>query len=132
MSLNWDISKVKNFEEMQETESGITDAVIWLTMAVGFGEITEDNVEEFAQRAALVQMVNGPWLVRGIYVTEEMIRRRIGLGTNVGNETWAQWSKRYFSKRELVELADRMVKRQRAESERIMAELDAKAEEVSA
>ena len=132
MSLNWNVQKVDNYEEMQETESGITDAVVWLTMAVGIGEITETNVEEFAQRTALVQMLNGPWLVRGIYVTEEMIRRRIGLYTNVSDETWAAWSKRYFGKRALVEVADRQIVKQAKESERIMADLDAKSEEVSA
>jgi hypothetical protein len=132
MSLNWDVSKVADYKKMQETESGITDAVIWLTMAVGLGEITEKNVEEFARRAALVQMLNGSWLVRGIYVTEDMIRRRIGLHTNVSDETWAAWSKRYLSKRDMVALADREIERQRAESERIMADLDAERKEVSA
>ena len=131
MSLNWDVSKVADYKEMQETESGITDAVIWLTMAVGLGEITEKNCEEFARRAALVQMLNGSWLIRGIYVTEDMIRRRIGLHTNVSDETWAAWSKRYLSKKDMVALADREIERQRAESERIMSELDAEREEVA-
>lgn len=125
MSLNWDISKVADYKEMQETESGITDAVIWLTMAVGLGEITEANCDEFIRRTALVQAVTGPFLSHGIYVTDEMIRRRIGLGTNVSDETFAKWSKRYLNDVEFL------VNRQRQESERIMAELDAEREEVA-
>lgn len=131
MSLNWDISKVENYKEMQETESGITDAVIWLTMAVGLGEISEENFEEFTRRAAIVQMLNGPWLVRGIYVTDEMIRRRIGLGTNVSDETWEEWAQRYFNEDSMIDFADRKIEQQRSESEHIMAELDAEREEVA-
>ena len=128
MALHWDVSKCENVDEMQDKESGITDAVVWLTMAVGLGEITEANCEEFCRRAALVQMLNGPWLIRGIYVTDEMIRRRIGLGTNVSNETWAQWSKRYLSKKDILALADREVERQREVSADIIAEREAERE----
>jgi hypothetical protein len=122
MSLNWDMSKVEDHRDLIDNEWGITQAVIWMTMAVGMQEITKDNVGEFCRRAALLQAVDGPWLVGGIYVTDEMIQKYVGLGTNVSNETWAKWAKRQLSD------VDRLIERQREESARLIAER----EEVSA
>ena len=120
MSLRWDLSKCENWQEMQDTESGITDAIIWMTIAVDLGEITEKNWKEFAERAAIVQALGGPYLMDGIYVTDEMIRRRIGLTTNVANASWSEWIKRWTKKGTMGDL----VARQREVSTKKIAELE--------
>lgn len=122
MGLHWDLSKVQDSEEITENEWGITETIIWMTMSVGLQGITEENVDEFCARAAILQALHSPWLSQGIYVTDEMIRRRVGLFTNVGNEKRAAWLKRQVDDRAI----QRLIRVQREESAEIIAGLDAK------
>jgi hypothetical protein len=122
MALHWDLSKVKNSEEITENEWGITEAIIWMTMSVSLQGITDENVGEFCARAALLQALHGPWLSQGIYVTDEMIRRRVGLFTNVSDEERAPWLERQVDDR----ATKRLINAQREESAEIIAALEAK------
>lgn len=89
MSLNWD---VRNCDESVKDEKNwsITEIIIFATMSVDMGEITEQNVDTFIARVRAIETVYGPSVVentkdglvhRGL--TEEEIRLRIGLKTNV-------------------------------------------------
>jgi hypothetical protein len=76
----------------------VTDALIWMTMAVGMGEITEKNADKFADRLLAYQALNGACL-RGpdgeVYITSEDVKNHIGLSTNVfPMETDAQFAKK--------------------------------------
>ncbi len=96
MSLNWDISKVKNADELYKTveEDGkrvsymgiLTESLIWATIPVGIGTITEKNAEKFFKRLRIVEAAGGNRLVhpdgRRHYITLEEVRRHIGLSTN--------------------------------------------------
>ena len=121
MGLHWDLTKIENHEEIQaDDEWGITETIIWMTMSVGLQGITEENVEEFVQRAAILQALSGPWMSHGIYVTDEMIRRRVGLFTNVSDEKRAAWIKRQTDK----QFTSGLINRQRVASAQKIAELE--------
>jgi hypothetical protein len=99
VALHWDTracdERIKN-----EKEWGITESLIFATMAVDMGSITEANVTEFAERLAAWQILNGS-ILRGwddenkkfvdLPVTMEMLQLRIGLKTNVATTTKTQF-----------------------------------------
>ena len=110
MSLDFDISEVKDYEEIkvchewadentteqQIRESWKTQAIVFLTMAIGMGSITESNHREFATRIIMWEDVNSSYLRLGgeaYRLTYQDIHRRIGLFTNVTEKTKAQFAK---------------------------------------
>ncbi len=105
MALNWNIEKVKNRKEIQTgSEASITDSLIWATMVVGFTSITEQNYHEFYKRLHLSELVKGTFLNKdgkSSYITEDDVKRRIGLSTNAGSfsrtEFMRRLSKNYFA-----------------------------------
>ena len=113
MSLNWDLGKVEDYKEIwphdrydedydsltkEQVQEGLkTEALIWLTMAIGMGSITEENVDEFTTRVMIWEKVRGNHLrldKEPYYLTPSDIERRIGLWTNASRETKAAWNKR--------------------------------------
>jgi hypothetical protein len=97
MALNWNIEKCKNFKGLTTEENwGLTDTLIWATMFTGISTITEANYKEFYARLNLVQRLNGPYTNKGgkpYYITVDDVQRRIGLTTNAGSMTRAQFIK---------------------------------------
>lgn len=97
MSLNWDLREVKDFEELRDSEGnldGVTHSLIFMTVGVGLGGITEKNWTEFYARLKLLERLDGPFLNRGeekVEFTPEMVKRRVGLKANVTDETRAKW-----------------------------------------
>ena len=123
MSLNWNVSKIadnnavcfRHFEEDGEPQRELkqtTELLIYTTMVVGFGRITENNYKEFYKRVALFERLRGAVRVKkgdsGKFVddpyTLEDIRQHIGLTTNVSEEKPAAWRKRIIEswERDLV------------------------------
>lgn len=106
MALNWNLSKCADHEElMTDATWRITDIMIWATMFVGIPEITESNYKEFYARLSLIERLNGTFLnLNGSprYITLEEVERRVGLSTNAGTITRAQFTKQkvgnYFNK----------------------------------
>ena len=109
MSLDWSIVECKNWEELKsDKEWPITDALIWATMSVDLGRITEKNVDEFFTRLRMVEKIHGFLLYKRdenkqqvSLLTYAAVRRRIGLNTNVVDK-----SKAYFNKRMVERLRD--------------------------
>lgn len=114
MGLYYDYTKIKDVDTLCWTEPDekgdrtvkpLTWTLTLLTMAVGMGDITEKNYGEFYARLHLLETLsgggyllerNGPddeW--RNRLFTLEDIRKHIGLHTNVGPETRAQFIKRH-------------------------------------
>ena len=89
MSLDFNIKNIKNYKTLcyqGDQLSPITNAIIWSTMGIGIGEITDKNHEEFYERMELQQKVYGPFLSAesGPFpITLDMVRDHIGLKTNV-------------------------------------------------
>ena len=111
MSLDWNTQKC-----VYEGSFAYTDTLIWSTMAVGMGRITEKNVEEFVRRILIYQEIFGPLLTgpiqedgtpykvededaplpegvtRGkISMTAEIIRQHEGMYTNVAEISKAKF-----------------------------------------
>lgn len=124
MALHWNVTKCADAEALtKKPEWGITEALIWMTMAVDLGDITEKNLDEWMVRLRVVEKTTGPILRDGngkdLKVTREMVERRIGLKTNVINKTRAFWAKK--TARMLFEDAEREVRREKAKKEEEVA-----------
>jgi hypothetical protein len=143
MSLNWDLSEVKNYEqtcfyEAREDDPNhgvtkgdrmlnpVTNALIWATMQVDLPGITEENAPEFFARLRFTELFDGPMLIRAVgedgkrpdrensYLTEGEVLAHVGLRCNVTKKSRVQWLRRWD--RELEQLASSYErKRERAE-----------------
>lgn len=85
MSLDWRFTDAERFAKLTDEEKSFNDTFIWGMMAVGLGEITEKNAEEWAWRYAYAVRLNGAfyYVDDKIYIpTVEQVRKRIGLSTN--------------------------------------------------
>ena len=104
MSLDWDVTKCKNSKALTSDEEWpVTQALIWLTMGTGIGNISKTNAPEFYARIHLLEQLDGTWLQsigeEGTKtdrpITPEDVCKRIGMKTNVfPMETRAKWLKR--------------------------------------
>ena len=99
MALHWNIGDIANFKELchinvRTNDEGeeicdinpVTDSLIWSTMAVGMGEITEDKYEEFYRRMVALAKIHGPMLRNedgSMAITLADVRAHIGLKCNV-------------------------------------------------
>jgi hypothetical protein len=109
MSLNWNLSKIKNHDELcwlkdpltgefkihpvthNKILNPLTDGIIWYTMVVGIGDLTENTVDEFYARMCFTDALHGPILLteggmKGRKVTLDELKAHIGLHTNVAYE----------------------------------------------
>lgn len=101
MSLNYQLTNIRDWQELTGDEGvkPVTQALIFATMAVGMGQITEANAHKFAVRLEVVQRVDGPYMVRDgkpSPLTVADVQRHIGLGTNASTLTDAQFRKNLF------------------------------------
>ena len=119
MSLNWNVAKVANSETVcfhiaeHDDEAGrfakgdkrlnlTTEALIFATMGVGLGSITQANHLEFFGRLHLFEKINGGMrtvqTAPGVWgrqtFTLAEVRDHIGLTTNAGTESRTAWQKR--------------------------------------
>jgi hypothetical protein len=91
MSLNWDITRVENSEEVFSDENkAVSESIIFYTLFVGMNSITEENVKNFFQRVYVFEKLFGPTVTyvdknnerRDRYMKFSDIKRMIGLRTN--------------------------------------------------
>ena len=109
MPLHWNLEKIKNHKEVcwYADEAGdqyvnrVTDTLIWCTMFVGIGEITEKNAPQFYARVRLMEVLQeAPFLYDGEKdqrqprpITLEDVENHIGLSTNVyDKDTDYRWA----------------------------------------
>lgn len=92
MALNYDMTRVSNIDLLHEDDKQwqISHSLIWATMSIGMGEITQKNFIEFFARLRFVYAL----LNVESDITVEDVQRRIGLSTNVSDETELQFVKR--------------------------------------
>jgi hypothetical protein len=103
MSLNFNLSKISNWQELIDSETGclkpLTEALVFVTLTIGMREITKKNVIEFACRAHLFESYIGPFLVGStgaVPITLVDVQRHIGLSTNVRLLTRARFINTYI------------------------------------
>lgn len=113
MSLNFSFENIANYEQVCWIYDGddkrmnpVTEALIFGTMSVGLGAITDKNVDEFAARFRVIEKIHGAMLYKpnpdgeGIidwYLSDEDFIVHIGLSCNVSNETRSKWAGRIFN-----------------------------------
>lgn len=108
MSLDWNVANVKDYDTvcLEEFKGGkrlqkLTHDLIWATILVGLGTITEKNVEEWLIRLHALHKVdmlsiqdeNGE---RYVPCRAQLVSH-IGLRTNASNETRRQFEKKILS-----------------------------------
>lgn len=110
MSLDWNLTGIKDYNEVcwitddkgEKRLDGVTQTIIWATMAVGIGTITEANAPEFFARISIIEDMDGAWMIGPdgpVRFTYEDVVRHIGLKTNVfPEETRAKWIKRQVTR----------------------------------
>lgn len=111
MSLDFDTSKVAHelVRAKDGSMTGLAQTMIFMSMFVDLGEITEKNVKQFYKRAFLFEHSCGALRQTDkgeLFVTEEEVRSFIGLKTNVANKTEAQWQRAHAKR-----LMDRLLEK---------------------
>lgn len=115
MSLNFDLSAVKNYEtvtthpndlnEEKQRWHPVTDALIWKMLAIDINSIKEDNVDEVWFRIRLLQILDGPEFRWGGHsgveqseasLTKQDVIDHIGLSTNVSTKSRKDWLVKVF------------------------------------
>ena len=100
MPLTFKLDKIKNYETVTRTGTElnpVTNALIWSTMSVGLGSITEKNLNEWIVRLEFSDKLFGTMLKKDgedrPFTREELVAH-IGLSCNVVDETRVKWTKR--------------------------------------
>lgn len=108
MSLNWDVRQVRAADKLHlnpDKQVGwlITDSLIWAGLFTGMPVITAENWREVYIRTRAAHAVLGLCAWRSLSkdgdrteehpITPGMVRRRIGLRTNVSKKTDAQFKR---------------------------------------
>lgn len=93
MSLNYDIRECTADTE-DEGQWQLCNSLIWLTMTVDLNEITEENLEEWRFRLAVVDILIQDGRSRLEIFTPDVLRSFIGLSTNANNVTRNKWMTR--------------------------------------
>jgi hypothetical protein len=106
MALHWDLSKIKDYKDICWIEDGankrlnyITESIIWTTIIVDLGEITEKNLDEWRWRLAFLSQFDQGLLIiedsKPRNPTKEELTAHIGLSTNVSTRTRREFIKRW-------------------------------------
>ena len=103
MALNWDGTNIKNFSSVSRNDDGSfseeTELLIFYTMNLGMGLITESNVDKFILRFRMYEVLFGMSKWRNVdgerinAISDTLIRKHIGLRTNASSISDAQFNK---------------------------------------
>ena len=94
MPLSWDISEVNDHDELLEgREKAVTETLIFFSMVIESGGITEQNAPDWCAVLGLYQALYGPLLTEkhddGLIdhsdITAADVWRRVGMRTNAGS-----------------------------------------------
>lgn len=94
--------KVEEFGQEYEDVNAQTKTIIFATMALGIGNLSEANAPEFYGRFKVLEKLDdfyitshydGEKLVKN-YITPAIVHKHIGLSTNVGWESTTAWTTR--------------------------------------
>lgn len=118
MSLDWDVSKVKDHENLCWIEeenppsrgpgthrrvNPITEALVFHTVTIGMYAITESNAKEFYGRVRFIELHRGPSVtdftgteIVGRPITLEDVQAHVGLRTNASTEALSHFLMRNF------------------------------------
>ena len=102
--LNWDIGNIKNRKSVCKNDDGSfseeTELLIFYTMNLGMGLITESNVDKFILRFRMYEVLFGMSKWRNVdgerinAISDTLIRKHIGLRTNASKISDAEFNKK--------------------------------------
>lgn len=92
MSLNWNTTDCVTPTPVDDLEAGQRECLIWGSIGIDLGEITQSNIQEWLFRFKFLETINRSLTTRPM--TLEVIQRWIGLRTNVISLTRKKWMKR--------------------------------------
>jgi hypothetical protein len=107
MALNWDVSKVENYEEiMNDDNYVVTESIIFYTMFVGMPVISQTNYTEFFSRVHLQERLFGSTVYQvdennnrvDFPITLDEVKSRIGLRTNADTFTKSKFLSKTFER----------------------------------
>jgi hypothetical protein len=122
MSLDFNLSKIKNYKELCFNVDGeiksLTQALIFATMAVDIGVISDKTLDKFVTRLRAWEMFHGTVLHDRGPITRDEVEAHIGLSTNVFPQTT---DAKFQAKlgREFMERAQRDLKREISAAEEL-------------
>lgn len=99
----------------KEYFTGEFDAMVWATMIIGGDELTEANLDKKLQRLTQLRLGEPSW--DDLPKTRAQLARYIGLRTNAGVVTDAQWKKNLFDV--VVTRAEKEIKAQEREAAKL-------------
>lgn len=121
MSLNWDATKIQYFKDnpdelYSEVYAGFGDetntytdlnvetkSLVFGSMGIGIGSITKSNYLDFYARWKVIEKFDSSFYVYATFVgnekiyhhlTLDVVKKHIGLSTNVGFESATKWAQR--------------------------------------
>ena len=102
MSLDWNATRVANFDEGTEEWKESVAYFCYALMAIGVNKVTKENLGDIHTRIQIWNALYGPVRYRYDEDTKtktslydyDFLLSVIGYGTNVSNETFGQWIKR--------------------------------------
>ena len=93
MSLNYDISGVKNWRHKLKSKNGqvLFETLLYTFMVIGVNRITEDGIDEIEERLIRYQRIFGPLISRTnkskqrvpVTITQIDLRKWLGMKTNI-------------------------------------------------
>jgi len=92
MSLNWDCNKCANPLPANEVEASERECLIWGSIALDMGEVTEANVNEWYFRFKFMEKIGRS--ITSQPMRMDVIKRWVGLRMNVVTLTRKKWMKR--------------------------------------
>lgn len=115
MSLDFRFTDIPDYETVTRNEDGtlrgVTQCIIFATMAVGVGDTSYRDGDEFVWRVQVYESLFGPSFAQGpeglIALPEDELRKHVGLRTNVSFETRAAWLKRTMERHYRETITDR-------------------------
>mgnify|MGYP003672805539 FL=1 len=126
MALNWNLGDIENFKSVCRNEDESlreeTELLIFYTMNLGMGLITQNNVDKFILRFRMYEVLYGMakwWNVNGQRVnviSDTLIRKHIGLRTNASSISDVQFNKNMLKQlvREAKATSENMNRRETA------------------
>lgn len=98
MALHWDSTKCNPPEPADDNDFNGRECMIWGSIAVDMGEITEKNVGEWMFRLRFLERIGQG--ISTVSIPESVVRRWVGLKMNVFTETRKKWMKKRMERLE--------------------------------
>ena len=78
MSLNWNAEKVPDLDRKRQENPGVLDCLIWASLSIGMGEITEENVKEWVYRLRRHTFEGKPLILNRDGSVQDVIKNIVG------------------------------------------------------